>query len=65
MAGSPFRQQPSHLSVYTQPMRIYKQRYLELKPRWKEYYLQVQLRKARRIILLCACVLCLFARKYM
>jgi hypothetical protein len=42
-------------------MNDYNHRYLELKSRWHEYYLlQVQLRKDRRIILLCACVLCLF-----
>ena len=46
---------------YTQPMDTYKQRYLDLISRWKEYsLLQEQLRKDRRIILLCACVVCLF-----
>ena len=43
---------------YTQPMDTYKQRYLDLISRWKEYsLLQEQLRKDRRIILLCACFL--------
>ena len=42
-------------------MDDYKHRYLYLKSRWEEYsLLQVQLRKDRRIILLFACVLCLF-----
>jgi len=37
-----------------------KQRYLEIKSRWEENSrLQEQLRKDRRIILLCACVVCL------
>ena len=41
-------------------MDTYKQRYLDLISRWKEYsLLQEQLRKDRRIILLCACVVCL------
>jgi len=45
---------------YTQPMNDYKRLYLELKSRWKEYsILQEQLRKDRRIILLCACIVCL------
>jgi hypothetical protein len=41
---------------YTRPMDTYKQGYLEPKSRWEEnYLLQVQPRRDRRIILLCAC----------
>ena len=41
-------------------MDTYKQRYLELISRWTEYSeIEEQLRKDRRIILLCACVVCL------
>ncbi len=46
---------------YTQPMDDYTHSYLNLQSRCHEYsLLQMQLRKDRRIILLCACVLCLF-----
>lgn len=42
-------------------MDDYKHRYLYLKSCWEEYsQLQLQIKKDRRIILLCACVLCLF-----
>ena len=42
-------------------MDTYKDHYLALRSRWKEYSdLQQQLKKNRRVILFCSCVLCLF-----
>jgi len=38
----------------------YKDHYLELRSRWREYSdLQHQLKKNRRVILFCSCVVCL------
>jgi hypothetical protein len=41
-------------------MDTYKNRYIELKAKWREYdERQQQQKKNRRVILLCSCVLCL------
>ena len=41
-------------------MDTYKDRYLELRSSWRQYYdLQQQLKKNRRVILFCSSVLCL------